>query len=94
MVPSVPGNVIVIESPCKVSAVVSPGFVKSEDVTFPETTWYKSTCVKASSSGIAGKALNASFVGAKTVNGPSPCKTLKKSVAGVSSVKAVTSVEN
>ena len=49
--------------------------------------------VKTSSSGIAGKAINASFVGAKTVNGPSPCKTLKKSVAGVSSVKAVTSVE-
>ena len=92
ILPSLPGNVMVIESPCKVSAVVSPGLVKSEEVTFPPTTWYKSTCVNASSSGIAGNALKASFVGANTVNGPSPSKVLTKSVAGVNSVKAVTSV--
>ena len=88
------GIVTVISSPCNVMAIVFPGLVKSPEAMLPATTWYNKIWVKGSSAGIAGKALKASFVGANTVKGPTPCNTSTKLVAGVNSVKAVTKVEN
>ena len=71
-----------------------PAVTKSVEVRSPEITWFNKTCVKTStgtSSNVAKplslkNVAKASFVGAKTVNGPSPLRASTKSAA----VKAAT----
>ena len=77
--------------------VVTGPAVTSAAITFPGTTWYVSTAVSLSlfsgfsrSSTVPGGSLaNASFVGAKTVKGPSP----ESVSANPAAWTAVTSVE-
>ena len=60
--------------------------VTADDGTAPETTWYSRMSVSAalpstvsSAARSIPAAANASSVGAKTVNGPSPCSVVKSS---------------
>ena len=68
----------------------------SDALTSPDTTWYSSTSVSAgmspsrASTVPSGSFANASSVGAKTVNGPSPCSVSTRPAAP----SAATSVSN
>ena len=91
---TVPASIVTINvSPLSVGTSMPSD--KSVDNTFPECTWCNNTAVNAGISSNnpckapSGSASNASSVGAKTVNGPSPLSVSTKSAVS----SAVSKVE-